>query len=122
MQSKDGNAKLRYIQDVIDNIFKDEAQESAENIKKITADINRWARNNELPINPKSTFIKKERDEDRRIKRKEKETLLNVPVDVNAETDAQKLKRVYDIKIKDEKNGPVGAQISSFCVSEGAYM
>jgi hypothetical protein len=40
---------------------------------------------------------------------REKETLLNVPVDVNAETDAQKLKRLYDIKIKDEKNGPVGA-------------
>jgi hypothetical protein len=48
---------------VIDNIFKNEAQESDENIKKISADINRWARQNELPINPNSTFIKKDRNE-----------------------------------------------------------
>ena len=39
MQSKDGNAKNRYIQEVIDGIFKQEKKESEENIQRIATDV-----------------------------------------------------------------------------------
>jgi hypothetical protein len=88
MHSKDKNLKVRYVQDIIDNIFKEEAKESDQNISKIQCDINKWARKNEIPINPSSTFIKRERIRAKIAKYKERETLLNGPVDIDAETDA----------------------------------
>jgi hypothetical protein len=39
MHSKDGHAKNRYIQEVIDGIFKQEKAESEVNINKIAGDI-----------------------------------------------------------------------------------
>ena len=121
MQSKDGHAKNRYIQEVIDGIFKQEKKESEENIQRIAADIQRWAHRNEIPINPSSTFIRREKEKIREMKKKERETIGEAVIDINEESDAQKLKKQYNITIDNGEGGPVSDQIASFCVTEGAY-
>ena len=49
-----------------------------------------------------------------------RETLLNEPIDIDAETDAQKLKREFNIKIESKET--VGQQVSSFCMKNGAFL
>ena len=46
--------------------------------------------------------------------------MLNEKVDIDAETDAQKLKREYNIKIESKET--VGHQVSSFCMKNGAFL
>ena len=58
----------------------------------------------------------------REMKKKERETIGEAPVDINEESDAQKLKKQYNITIDNGEGGPVSDQIASFCVTEGAYL
>jgi len=59
LKTQDRKAKLRYI-DVIQSIFKDEAIEAEENIVKIKKDVHAWAIANIEPIDPETTFIRRE--------------------------------------------------------------
>ena len=45
----------------IDGIYKDEKGEINSNIRTIEPDIMNWAHNNEMPINPSSTFYQRKR-------------------------------------------------------------
>lgn len=52
-------------------------------------------------------MIRREKDKIRELKRKERETIGETTVDVNAESDAQKLKKQFNITIDNGKEGPV---------------
>ena len=87
---------------------------------KVKQDVQAWAKANVDPTNPESTFIKREWDVLANKRRRERETLLDHVIDVDAETDAEKLRKEFDIQIAAEET--VGAQVSSFCLQQGAYL
>ena len=74
--------------DVMDTIYKQEAQKCDSNLENIKVNINNWAKANEEPKNPESSFIQRNWDIEENRKKKQMETLLDEEIDLDAETDA----------------------------------
>lgn len=108
--------------EVIDTIYKKEADYTEDNVKAIRKDIKSWANYQPYPSNVQARFIKRGREREKEAKRKEAETLLNVPIDLGAETSAQKIQRLFGIDPKKETVGlDMSYQMSNFCTNENAF-
>ena len=82
------NAQNRYLQEVIDTIYKNEAEYTADNVSIIQKDIKSWAKTNPYPNNVQPRFIFRNREQEKLRVRKEHETLMNDVVDLDEETSA----------------------------------
>lgn len=63
--TKDKTFKNRYLIDMIDSIFVEEMDSEKEKLRKLKKKIEAWARNNEMPTNVNSTYLKLEMDEEK---------------------------------------------------------
>lgn len=58
----DKNVQNRYLQEVIDTIYKNEAEYTADNVITIQKDIKSWAKSNPYPSNVQPRFIFRNRE------------------------------------------------------------
>ena len=91
LKNSDKEYRNRYMMEVIDTIYKKEADYTEDNVKAIRKDIKSWANYQPYPSNVQARFIKRGREREAEEKKQEAETLLNVPIDLNEESSAQKI-------------------------------
>ena len=91
LKSSNKETLNRYMMEVIDTIYKKEADYTEDNVKAIRRDIKSWANYQPYPTNVQARFIKRGREKEIAEKKKEAETLLNIPIDLNEETQARKI-------------------------------
>ena len=66
----DQNTQNRYLQEVIDTIYKNEAEYTADNVSIIQKDIKSWAKSTPYPSNVQPRFIFRNREQEKeRIKK-----------------------------------------------------
>lgn len=91
LKNSDKEYRNRYMMEVIDTIYKKEADYTEDNVKAIRKDIKSWANYQPYPSNVQARFIKRGREREAEEKKQEAETLLNIPIDLNEESSAQKI-------------------------------